>query len=83
MITKKFPFVLFPWQPLLGKRIPVGKKTYTRCLKDVLPRQARNLAKTSNRCPKDVSNTILKDRFVRHLEDTFARFVVDVLQKTF
>ena len=62
--------------------IPVGKKTSTSCLKDVLPRQARHLAKTSCRCPKDVLNANLKDIFVRHLEDTFARYTVDVLQKT-
>ena len=57
--------------------------TSTRCLKDVLPRQARHLAKTSCRCPKDVLNANLKVIFVRHLEDTFARFIVDVLQKAF
>ena len=62
--------------------IPVGKKTSTSCLKDVLPRQARHLAKTSCRCPKDVLNANLKDIFVRHVEDTFARYTVDVLQKT-
>ena len=62
--------------------VPVGKKTCTRCLKDVLPRQARYLAKTSCSCPKNVLNTNLKDIFVRHLEDTFARYIVDVLQKT-
>ena len=61
---------------------PVGKKTSTRCLKDVLPRQARHLAKTSCRCPKDFLNANLKDIFVRYLEDTFARYIVDVLQKT-
>ena len=52
----------------------VGKKTSTRCLKDVLPRQARHLAKTSCRCPKDVLNANLK-------EETLARYIVDVLQK--
>ena len=52
-----------------------------RHLQDVLPRQARHLAKTSCRCPKDVLNANLKDIFVRHLEDTFVRYIVDVLQK--
>ena len=61
---------------------PVGRKTSTRCLKDVLQRQARHLAKTSCICPKDVLNANLKDIFVRHLQDTFARYIVDVLQKT-
>ena len=61
------------------KKHPVGKKTPTRCLKDVLP---RHLAKTSWRCPKDVLNANLKDIFVRHLEETLARYIVDVLQKT-
>ena len=64
------------------RQYPVGKKTSTRYLKDVLPRQARHLAKTSCRCPKDASNTNLKVIFVRHLEDTFARYIVDVLEKT-
>ena len=66
----------------LWRLYPVGKKTSTRCLKDVLPRQARHLAKTFSRCPKDVLNANLKDIFVRDLEDKFARFIVDVLQKT-
>ena len=66
----------------LWRLYPIGKKTSTRCLKDVLPRQARHLAKTSCRCPKKILNTNLKDIFVRHLEDTFARYIVDVLQKT-
>ena len=61
---------------------PAGKKTSTRCLKDVLSREPRHLAKTFCRCPKDVLNANLKDIFVRHLEDTFARYIVDVLQKT-
>ena len=61
---------------------PVGKKTPTRCLKDVLPRQARHLAKTSRRCPKDVLNANLKGIFVRHLEENLARYTVDVLQET-
>ena len=60
---------------------PIGKKTSTRCLEDVFSRQARHLAKTSCRCPKDVLNANLKDIFVRHLEETFARYIVDVLQK--
>ena len=60
----------------------VSKKTSTKCLKGVLPREARHLVKTSWRCPKDVLNANLKDNFVRHLEDTFARYIVDVLQKT-
>ena len=59
----------------------VGKMTSTRCLKDVLSRQARHLAKVSSRCPKDVLNANLKDIFVRHLEETFARYIADVLQK--
>ena len=67
---------------LVGHCYPVGKKTSTRCLKDILPRQARHLAKTSCRCPKYVLNANLKDIFVRHLEGTFARYIVDVLQKT-
>ena len=66
----------------LWRLYPVGKKTSTRCLKDVLPRQARHLAKKSCRCPKEILNTNLKAIFVRHLEDTFARYIVDVLQKT-
>ena len=41
---------------------PVGKETSTRCLKDVLPGQARHLAKT---CPKDVLNANLEDIFVK------------------
>ena len=53
--------------------MPVGKKTSTRCLKGVLPRQARHLAKTSCRCPKDVLNANLEDIFIRHLEETLAR----------
>ena len=67
----------------LWRLYPVGKKTSTRCLKDVLPRQARHLAKTSCRCPKEILNANLKDIFVRHLEDIFARYIVDVLQKTY
>ena len=63
------------------KPILVGKKTSTRCLKDVLARQARHLAKTSCSCLKYVLNTNLKDIFLRHLEDTFARYIVDVLQR--
>ena len=35
----------------------------------------------SKRCPKDVLNANLKDIFVRHFEETFARYIVDVLQK--
>ena len=61
---------------------PVGKKTSAGCLKDVLPKQARHLAKTSYRCPKDILNANLKDIFVRQLEETFARYIADVLQKT-
>ena len=53
-----------------------------RHLQDVLPRHARHLAKTSCRCPKDVLNPNLKDIFVRHLQETLARYIVDVLQKT-
>ena len=41
--------------------LPVGNQTSTRCLKDVLPRQGRHLAKTSCRCPKGVLNANLKD----------------------
>ena len=66
----------------LWRLYPVGKKTSTRCLKDVLPRQAGQLAKTSCRCPKDVLIANLRDIFVIHLEETFARYIVDVLQKT-
>ena len=62
--------------------IPVGRKISTRCLKDVLPREARHLAKTSDGSPKDFINANLKDIFVRHLEDTFTRYIVDILQKT-
>ena len=54
-------------------RNPVGKKTSTRCLKDVLPREARHLAKTFCICPKYVLNANLKDIFVRHFEETLAR----------
>ena len=61
---------------------PVGKKMSTRCLKDVLPREARHLAKTFCRCPKDVLNANLKDIFVIHFDETFASYIVDVLQKT-
>ena len=61
---------------------PVGKKTSTRCLEDVFSRQARHLAKTFYRCPKDVLNANLKDIFVRYLEESFARYIVDVLHKT-
>ena len=53
-----------------------------RHLQDVLPRQARHLAKTACRCPKDVLNANLKVIFVRYLGDTFARYIVDALQKT-
>ena len=60
----------------------VSKKTSAKCFKGVLPREARHLAKTSWRCPKDVLNANLKDIFVRHLEDTLARYIVDVLQNT-
>ena len=63
-------------------RYPVGKKTSTRCLKDVLSRQARHLSNTSCSCPKDVLNANLKDIFLRHLEKTFARYITDVLPKT-
>ena len=63
-------------------RYPVGKKTSTRCLKDALSRQARDLSNTSCSFPKDVLNANLKDIFVRHLEETFARYITDVLQKT-
>ena len=52
-----------------------------RHLQDVIPREARHLAKTSWRYPKDVLNANLKDIFVKHLEETFARYIVDVLQK--
>ena len=55
---------------------PVGKQTSARCLKDVLSKQARHLSK------EDVLNTNLKDIFVRHLEETFVRCIVDVSQKT-
>ena len=48
---------------------PVGKKTSTRCLKDVLRREARHFAETSCGCPKNVLNANLKDIFVRHLEE--------------
>ena len=65
-----------------GGGFPVGRKTSTRFLKDVLPRQARHLAKTSCKCPKDVLNANLKDIFVRHLQESFPRYIVDVLQKT-
>ena len=61
---------------------PVGKKTSARCFKYVLTRQARYLAKASCRCPKDVLNANLKEIFIRHLEETLARYIVDVLQKT-
>ena len=61
---------------------PVGKKTSKRCLKNLLPRKAQHLAKTSFRCPKDFLNANLKSIFVRHLEDIFVRYIVDVLQKT-
>ena len=61
----------------------VVRKISTRCLEDFLPRQARLLTKTSCRCPKDVLNANLKDIFIRHLEETLARYIVDVLQKTF
>ena len=61
---------------------PLGKKTSTRCLEDVLPREARHLAKTFCRCPKDVLNANQKHIFVRHFEETFASYIVDVLQKT-
>ena len=60
----------------------IGKKTSTRCLENVLLRQARHLAKTFCRCPKDVLNANLKEIFIRHLEETFAISIVDVLQKT-
>ena len=58
---------------------PVSKKTSIKSLKDVLLRQAKRLAKTSCRCPKDVVNTNLKDIFVIHLEDIFLRHILDVL----
>ena len=45
-----------------------GKKRSTRCLKDVLSRQARRLAKGSCRCPKDVLNANLKVIFVKYLQ---------------
>ena len=67
---------------ILSKFIPIGKKTSCRCLEDVFSRQARYLTKTSCRCPKDFLNANLKDIFVRHLEETFARYILDVLQKT-
>ena len=51
----------------------ITTQSVKRHLQDVLPRQARHLAKTSRRCPKDVLNANLKDIFVRHLEETLAR----------
>ena len=51
----------------------ITTQSVKRHLQDVLPRQARHLAKTSCRCPKDVLNANLKDIFVRHLEETLAR----------
>ena len=53
--------------------------------KDIYKMSGRCLFKTSKtscRRPKDVLNANLKDIFVRHLEETFARYIVDVLQKT-
>ena len=47
--------------------------------KDVLLRQARHLAKTSYICLKDVLNVNVKVIFVRRFEDTFARYIIDVL----
>ena len=46
----------------------VGKKTSISCLKDVVLRQVRHLAKKSCRYPKDVLNANLKVIFVIHLE---------------
>ena len=57
-----FPLIFqFPLHVLPSRQT---QKTSTRYLKDVLPRQARHLAKTSCRCPKDVLNANLKDIFV-------------------
>ena len=61
---------------------PVGKKTSTRCLKDVLSREPRHLAKTFCRCPKDVLKANRKGIFVRHFEETFASYIVYALQRT-
>ena len=62
--------------------VMVYERKSASCLQDVLPREARHFPKTSCRCPKDVLNANLKDIFVRYLEDTFARCIVDVLRKT-
>ena len=59
---------------------PVGKKTSIRCLKDVLSTQARHYVKTSCRCTIDALNANLKVTFVRHVEDTVARYIGDVLE---
>ena len=59
---------------------PVGKKTSTRCLKDVLSTQARHFVKTPCRCTINALKANLKVTFVRHVEDTFARYIVDGLQ---
>ena len=75
--TTQMPiFVLFVGAGAFSQWVsfPIGKKTSTRCL--------FKTGKTSCRCPKDVLNANLKDIFVRHLEETFARYIVDVLQKT-
>ena len=61
---------------------PIVKKTSTRCLEDVFSSQARYLTKTPCRCPKDVLNANLENIFVRHIKETFTRYIVDVLQKT-
>ena len=62
-----------------GSLFPVSKKTSTRSLKDVLLRQETHYAKKSCRCPKDILNANLKFIFATHLEDTSARYIVDVL----
>ena len=65
-----------PKIPRIPNMAPVGKKTSTRFRKYLLPRQARHLAKTPCRCPKDFLNANLKNNFVRRLEYTFARYIV-------
>ena len=67
-----------------SKSIPVGKKTSTRCLKDVLPRQARHLAKTSCRCLKRKSESHLRKTFWRDLCKIYCRFLTeDVLKMSY
>ena len=71
------------WQKKKMFKYTIGKNTSTRCLKDVLSRQERHLAKTSSRCPKDVLNANLKDILKRPCRIYCRCLTEDVLKMSF